>query len=284
MAPQMNVDLDITVGIIVSVGFCVFAVNGCMVASFVFVRQIRKATDALIMSLACADTVMGFALFINTMYSFFFPQHVELSVTVAFFCVMQLATFSSQISIMLIALDYLVSIFLPLRYTLIASSRVKLCAICIAWLCALRLAIKVYITSNAFNFKGLFTGFAAYVIVCVQLIAIYGRIGFTAFAQRRKIQATDSGEVPSRAMQTLGKILGSFLLFWFPHSIATSYFLYLYMNDDPRQTSHVLGLCLAYTHIFGYLNSVANAFIYAWATSAYKELLRKIFKTRNLWR
>ncbi|ELU00166.1 hypothetical protein CAPTEDRAFT_58666, partial [Capitella teleta] len=105
----------------------------------------------LIMSLASADTVMGLALFINTTYSFLFPQQIKATVTMAFFCTMQLATFSSHFSLVLIALDRLVSIFLPLRYKLIVTSRVKYCAICIAWLCALGLAIQIFLSSNSFD-------------------------------------------------------------------------------------------------------------------------------------
>uniref|UniRef100_X2B6G5 G-protein coupled receptors family 1 profile domain-containing protein n=1 Tax=Capitella teleta TaxID=283909 RepID=X2B6G5_CAPTE len=64
------------------------------------------------------------------------------------FCVIQFSTFSSQFSLVLIALDRLVSIFLPLRYTLIVTSRVKNSVICLAWMCAFGLVIQIFITYN----------------------------------------------------------------------------------------------------------------------------------------
>ncbi|ELU00164.1 hypothetical protein CAPTEDRAFT_191474 [Capitella teleta] len=127
------------------------------------------------------------------------------------------------------------------------------------------------------TFQGLFTGYGVYIIVCAHLIAIYGRIGFTAFAQRRKIQATDHREPPSKAMRTLGKILGSFLIFWFPYFLCFGYYLHLYLHNDPDQYSPLLRLWVSYTIIIGYFNSLSNVFIYTLGTPAYKEWFRKKF-------
>ncbi|ELU16099.1 hypothetical protein CAPTEDRAFT_140485 [Capitella teleta] len=183
------------------------------------------------------------------------------------------AILCSHFHILAVSMDRYVAIFCPLRYEGIMTSRVS--GISIVWMAAglfwllvgLRGNIKLEETNYAVSMLIIFLFYA----ILVTVLILYVRIAVIAYRQNRKIndQATTPGNRISRATRTLASILGCYYFFWLPYFSVSSYIILFNYNE--YHASEVLVATAAGLLLFASFNSIANVFVYAFGTKAYRE-------------
>ncbi|ELU11873.1 hypothetical protein CAPTEDRAFT_133781 [Capitella teleta] len=195
------------------------------------------------------------------------------SVLIPVACIHTATLLCSHFHILAVSLDRYIAIFFPLRYKGIMTSNVMTFSIVVVWMVATLFWLFVGLFGDIQHYEtnralAMFVLFLFYAILVLVLI-LYGRIAVIAYRQNRKIndKATTSPNGISRATRTLASIIGCYYIFWLPYFAFCGCLTFNIGIENKEGIRAMIDGSL----LFAYLNSIANVFVYAFGTKAYKE-------------
>ncbi|XP_061406130.1 trace amine-associated receptor 5-like [Lethenteron reissneri] len=269
-------------------------------------RQLRTRANALALSLAVSDLLIGLLIMpvrmLGTVYQCWFLD--EVLCHVAYFVDYTLTT-SSIFHVGAIAYDRHVAICDPLRYPARVTNRTLGLMLVLCWLGAALFTAPTLISlvptwsrgviervgcpddcsffvSVGFHF---FFGETTYLVSLVTVIGVYAKIYVVARRQARQIQAnTTTSNSNSKsawsnmkrehnAAKTLGAIIGVFMFAWLPFVVV--------VTTTPGVTSVAVAVALEVTMWMGYASSAVNPFLYALLNRHFRAAFRDVLCLRG---
>ncbi|KAM4529204.1 trace amine-associated receptor 1-like [Fundulus diaphanus] len=264
--------------------------NLLVIISIIYFRQLHTPTNALILSLAVADLLVGALVFPLTMVfsisSCMYQENLFCKVRSSFDITLSTC---SILNLCCISVDRYYAVCQPLAYRSKINTSVVLVMICMSWGVSVLVAIGFIVAElnqqkcqeNCFSDvvleKILAPIFSFYLPVIIMLY-IYLRIYLVAQRQVRSIQnAAKSGESVSnmerKATKTLAIVMGVFLMCWLPFFLCFSFQLLGGVAVPVYETLNWLTLSNSM------LNPFIYAFFYCWFRSAFRIIISgKIFQ------
>nr|XP_032814066.1 trace amine-associated receptor 13c-like [Petromyzon marinus] len=281
--------------------------NLLIVGAVASTRQLRTRANALALSLAVSDLLIGLLIMpvrmLGTVYQCWFLD--EVLCHVAYFVDYTLTT-TSIFHVGAIAYDRHVAICDPLRYPARVTNRTLGLMLALCWLGAALFTAPTLISlvptwsrgiiervgcpddcsffvSVGFHF---FFGETTYLVSLVTVVGVYAKIYVVARRQARQIQANanTAGDGNNRsalsnmkrehnAAKTLGAIIGVFMFAWLP--------FVLVVTTTPGVASVAVGVSLEVTMWMGYTSSAVNPFLYALLNRHFRAAFRDVLCLRG---
>ncbi|XP_026197575.1 trace amine-associated receptor 1-like [Anabas testudineus] len=287
------VSLYIFLGLISVTAICG---NLLIIISIIYFKQLHTPTNALILSLAVADLLVGILVFPFTMAfsvsSCLYYEHLFCKIRSSFD--VTLST-SSILHLCSISIDRYYAVCHPLTYRTKINHSVVLLMILVSWSTSAVVAIgllmaglnqdackeKCFIDVLLATTMGIILSFYLPLII---MLCIYLKIFLVAQRHARSIhnttcQSTKSGATVSKmerkATKTLAIVMGVFLICWTPCFVCTTFTSVGNYEVSVSLTETLIWLALS--------NSMLNPFIYAffykWFRSAFRIIISgKIFQ------
>lgn len=263
--------------------------NFFIIISIIYFKQLHTPTNALILSLAVADLLVGLLVFpFNTRFTVSFCLDRRL-----LFCKLRntfdvtLST-ASILNLCCISIDRYYAVCQPLTYTAKMNFHVVGTMIVMTWSVSLLVAVGLLISELNYekcakpcgidillaNILGSIFSFYVPVII---MLCIYLKIFLVAQRQARSIQnkscqmrtlVSTVGKLERKATKTLATVLGVFLLCWTPFFLCVSFQLLINISV-PAAAYETLNW-------FALSNSMLNPFIYAFFYSWFRAAFRII--------
>lgn len=209
---------------------CVFimAGNSIILIAVFQSRALQRSVNYIILSLALVDFIVGFTMAMD--HSFILMEtegHLptwQQKLKASFLYFAEFSITNSLVHLMVIAGDRFISVFNPLKYAAIMTPKVIKLTIVTAWIISFIVAAGYEIGSALrFSRTKLYIQVVLYFGTVFLLCILYGRIGYSAFQQRRKIAVTAGSHAEeANSMKTtlmLSFVIGAFTLLWAPQVI-----------------------------------------------------------------
>lgn len=258
-------------------------------------RKLRTVTNYFLVSLAVADICVGtIAIPCAILTDVGLPRY-NFYLCLLMLSVLIMFTQSSIFSLLAVAVERYVAIFMPLRYRVLMTPRNALMVILSTWLLACLIGLvplmgwhkKPPDSSYCFfvlvvdmTYMVYFNFFACVLAPLVIMFLIYAQIFLTVKQQMRRIATEKGGERQSRTAATMRREM----------KMATSLFLVLFLFTVCWIPLHVINcfllLCpkcpvplelLLTTIILSHANSAVNPFLYAYTMTAFRDAFKAIF-------
>ncbi|XP_047430028.1 trace amine-associated receptor 1-like [Mugil cephalus] len=258
--------------------------NLLVITSIIYFKQLHTSTNALILSLAVADLLVGAVVFplsmVFSMSLCLFKEEVLCKVRASFDITLSTC---SILNLCCISIDRYYAVCQPLTYRAKMSGRIVVTMILVSWGVPAAIATSSVIRgSNQGTCKeqcfsdavGKTMGVVfTFYLPLILLLCIYLKIFLVAQRQARSIQnTTKSGATVSKmerkATKTLAIVMGVFLTCWLPFFLCVSV-VSLSNASEPGPLQEILNwLALS--------NSMVNPFIYAFFYSWFRSAFRMI--------
>ncbi|KAM9435493.1 adenosine receptor A1-like [Clarias gariepinus] len=261
-----------------------------------FNHKLHTVTNYFLVSLAVADVCVGaLAIPCAIMTDLGIPRH-NLYLCLLMLSVLIMLTQSSIFSLLAVAVERYVAIFMPFRYHSTMTPRNALLVILLTWVLAFLIGLvplmgwhKTQSPSSDFCFfvnvvdmtyMVYFNFFACVLTPLVVMFLIYAQIFLTVKRQMRRIAADRGGQASVEGAANIKKEMKT----------ATSLFLVLFLFTVCWIPLHIINcfllLCpsctvplplLLTTIILSHANSAVNPFLYAYKMRSFREAFKGIF-------
>ncbi|XP_037306007.2 adenosine receptor A2a-like [Pungitius pungitius] len=257
-------------------------------------RRLRTVTNYFLVSLAAADVCVGaVAIPCAVLTDIGLPRH-NLYLCLLMLSVLIMFTQSSIFSLLAVAVERYVAIFMPLRYGAVMTPRNAALVILATWLLAFLIGLVplmgwhktpagagscFFVAVVDMTYMVYFNFFACVLTPLVIMFLIYAKIFVAVKRQVRRI-ASERGEGRARAAAGLRREVKT----------AASLFLVLFLFAGCWIPLHVINcfllLCphcpvplelLLTAILLSHANSAVNPFLYAYTMAAYRDAFRAIF-------
>lgn len=254
-------------------------------------RKLRTVTNYFLVSLAVADIcVGGIAIPCAILTDAGLPRHsfypclLMLSLLIMF-------TQSSIFSLLAVAVERYVAIFMPFRYQVLMTSCNALMVILTTWLLAFLIGLVplmgwhktppdsgycFFVSVVDMTYMVYFNFFACVLAPLVIMFVIYARIFVEVKRQMRRILSEQSGRAEGRMHReiktatTLFLVLFLFTVCWIPLHIINCFLLLCAHCAVPLEL-------LLTAIILSHANSAVNPFLYAFTMAPFKETFKRMF-------
>lgn len=270
--------------------------NLLVCAAVGFNHKLHTVTNYFLVSLAVADVCVGaLAIPCAIMTDLGIPRH-DLYLCLLMLSVLIMLTQSSIFSLLAVAVERYVAIFMPFRYHSTMTPRNALLVILITWVLAFLIGLVplmgwhksppadgfcFFVNVVDMAYMVYFNFFACVLTPLVVMFLIYAQIFLTVKQQMRRIAADrGGGQVNSEGATNIKKEL----------KMATSLFLVLFLFTICWIPLHIINcfllLCpqcyvplplLLTAIILSHANSAVNPFLYAYKMKSFREAFKGIF-------
>ncbi|XP_040016451.2 adenosine A2c receptor [Gasterosteus aculeatus] len=290
-APSLNVAY---VAAEVAIALLSVAGNLLVCAAVGLDRRLRTVTNYFLVSLAAADVCVGaVAIPCAVLTDVGLPRH-DFYLCLLMLSVLIMFTQSSIFSLLAVAVERYVAIFMPFRYAAVMAPRNAALVILATWLLAFLIGLVplmgwhktpaghascFFVAAVDMTYMVHFNFFACVLTPLVIMFLIYAKIFVAVKRQVRRI-ASERGEGPARAaagmrreMKTAASLFLVLFLFaacWIPLHVINCFLLLCPRCPVP------LELLLA-AILLSHANSAVNPFLYAYTMTAFRDAFRAIF-------
>lgn len=269
--------------------------NLLVCAAVGFNRKLHTVTNYFLVSLAVADVCVGaLAIPCAIMTDLGIPRN-NLYLCVLMLSVLIMLTQSSIFSLLAVAVERYVAIFMPFRYHSTMTPRNALLIILVTWVLAFLIGLVPLMgwrktptnDSNCYfvnvvdmTYMVYFNFFACVLAPLIVMFLIYAQIFLTVKRQMRRIAADRGGQANSEGATNIKKEMKT----------ATSLFLVLFLFTVCWIPLHIINcfllLCpqcyvplplLLTAIILSHANSAVNPFLYAYKMKSFREAFKGIF-------
>ncbi|KAK3516261.1 hypothetical protein QTP70_007244 [Hemibagrus guttatus] len=269
--------------------------NLLVCAAVGFNRKLHTVTNYFLVSLAMADVCVGaLAIPCAIMTDLGIPRH-NLYLCLLMLSVLIMLTQSSIFSLLAVAVERYVAIFMPFRYHSTMTPRNALLVILITWVLAFLIGLVplmgwhktppadgfcFFVNVVDMSYMVYFNFFACVLTPLVIMFLIYAQIFLTVKQQMRRIAADRGGQANSEGATNIKKEMKT----------ATSLFLVLFLFTICWIPLHIINcfllLCpscyvplplLLTAIILSHANSAVNPFLYAYKMKSFREAFKGIF-------
>ncbi|XP_040925583.2 adenosine receptor A1-like [Betta splendens] len=260
-------------------------------------RKLRTVTNYFLVSLAVADICVGtIAIPCAILTDVGLPRH-NLYLCLLLLSVLIMLTQSSIFSLLAVAVERYVAIFMPFRYQILMTSRNAVLVILATWLLAFLIGLVplmgwhkappesgycffVYVVDMTYMVY--FNFFACVLTPLVIMFLIYAQIFVMVKRQARRIACERSGrgERQARAAASIRRemktatslflVLFLFTICWIPLHIINCFLLLCPSCSVPLEL-------LLTAIILSHANSAVNPFLYAYTMTTYRDTFKAIF-------
>lgn len=275
-------------------GFLSTVGNSLVCAAVGLNRKLRTVTNYFLVSLAVADICVGvIAIPCSILTDVGLPRH-NLYLCLLMLSAIIMFTQSSIYSLLAVAVERYIAIFMPFRYQVLMTPRNAVFIILLAWLLASLIGLVplmgwhktppesgecffVFVVEMTYMVYFLF--FVCVLTPLVIMFLIYAQIFIAVKRQLRRIASDQSSRAEGHAasmrreMKTatsLFLVLFLFTICWIPLSVINCFLLLCPHCPVPFE------LLLA-TIILSHANSAVNPFLYAYTMTAYRDTFKAIF-------
>ncbi|XP_041814323.1 adenosine receptor A2b-like [Chelmon rostratus] len=272
------------------------AVGNLLVCAAVgFNRKLRTVTNYFLVSLAVADICVGaIAIPCAILTDIGLPRH-NLNLCLLMLSVLIMFTQSSIFSLLAVAVERYVAIFMPFRYWVLMTSRNAVLVILTTWLLAFLIGLVplmgwhktppdsgycFFVLVVDMTYMVYFNFFACVLTPLVIMFLIYAQIFVAVKQQVRRIASEHRGEGQMRAAASMRRevktatslflVLFLFTVCWIPLHIINC--LLLLCPDCPVPLELLLTAI-----ILSHANSAVNPFLYAYTMTAFRDTFKAIF-------
>ncbi|MCI4389696.1 hypothetical protein PGIGA_G00101470 [Pangasianodon gigas] len=269
--------------------------NLLVCAAVGFNRKLHTVTNYFLVSLAVADVCVGaLAIPCAIMTDLGIPRH-NLYLCLLMLSVLIMLTQSSIFSLLAVAVERYVAIFMPFRYHSTMTPRNALLVILITWVLAFLIGLVplmgwhktppgdgfcFFVSVVEMTYMVYFNFFACVLTPLIVMFLIYAQIFLTVKQQMRRIAADRGGQANSEGATNIKKEMKT----------ATSLFLVLFLFTVCWIPLHIINcfllLCpecyvplplLLTAIILSHANSAVNPFLYAYKMKSFREAFKGIF-------
>ncbi|KAM6992333.1 adenosine A2c receptor [Tautogolabrus adspersus] len=256
-------------------------------------RKLRTVTNYFLVSLAVADICVGtIAIPCAILTDVGLPRH-NLYLCLLMLSVLIMFTQSSIFSLLAVAVERYVAIFMPFRYRALMTRRNAVLVILFTWLLAFLIGLVplmgwhktppdsgycFFVLVVDMTYMVYFNFFACVLTPLVIMFLIYAQIFVTVKRQVRRIASEQSGRAEGQArirreMKTatsLFLVLFLFTVCWIPLHVINCFLLLCPSCPVPFEL-------LLYAIILSHANSAVNPFLYAYTMTAFRDTFKAIF-------
>ncbi|XP_060720756.1 adenosine receptor A2b-like [Tachysurus vachellii] len=258
-------------------------------------RKLHTVTNYFLVSLAVADVCVGaLAIPCAIMTGLGIPRH-NLYLCLLMLSVLIMLTQSSIFSLLAVAVERYVAIFMPFRYHSTMTPRNALLIILITWVLAFLIGLVplmgwhktppgdgfcFFVNVVEMTYMVYFNFFACVLTPLVVMFLIYAQIFLTVKQQIRRIAADRGGQANSEGATNIKKemktatslflVLFLFTVCWIPLHIINCFLLLC-------PTCYVPLPLLLTAIILSHANSAVNPFLYAYKMKSFREAFKGIF-------
>ncbi|XP_040920095.1 adenosine receptor A1-like [Toxotes jaculatrix] len=260
-------------------------------------RKLRTVTNYFLVSLAVADICVGtIAIPCAILTGVGLPRH-SLYLCLLMLSVLIMFTQSSIFSLLAVAVERYVAIFMPFRYQVLMTSRNAVLVILATWLLAFLIGLVplmgwhktppdsgycFFVLVVDMTYMVYFNFFACVLTPLVIMFLIYARIFVMVKQQVRRIASEQGGrgEKQARAAASMRRemktatslflVLFLFTICWIPLHIINCFLLLCPNCPVPLEL-------LLTAIILSHANSAVNPFLYAYTMTAFRDTFKAIF-------
>ncbi|XP_051264259.1 adenosine receptor A1-like [Dicentrarchus labrax] len=260
-------------------------------------RKLRTVTNYFLVSLAVADICVGtIAIPCAILTDIGLPRH-NLYLCLLMLSVLIMFTQSSIFSLLAVAVERYVAIFMPFRYQVLMTPRNAVLVILTTWLLAFLIGLVplmgwhktppdtgycFFVLVVDMTYMVYFNFFACVLAPLVIMFLIYAQIFVTVKRQVRRITSEQGGRAEGqmkaaasmrREMKTatsLFLVLFLFTICWIPLHIINCFLLLCPICPVPLEL-------LLTAIILSHANSAVNPFLYAYTMTAFRDTFKAIF-------
>ncbi|XP_018549995.2 adenosine receptor A2b-like, partial [Lates calcarifer] len=260
-------------------------------------RKLRTVTNYFLVSLAIADICVGaIAIPCAILTDVGLPRH-NLYLCLLMLSVLIMFTQSSIFSLLAVAVERYVAIFMPFRYQVLMTSRNAVLVILATWLLAFLIGLVplmgwhktppdsgycFFVLVVDMTYMVYFNFFACVLTPLVIMFLIYAQIFIMVKRQVKRIACEQScrGERQARATATMRRemktatslflVLFLFTICWIPLHIINCFLLLCPHCPVPLEL-------LLTAIILSHANSAVNPFLYAYTMTAFRDTFKAIF-------
>lgn len=260
-------------------------------------RKLRTVTNYFLVSLAVADICVGtVAIPCAILTDVGLPRH-RFYLCLLMLSVLIMFTQSSIFSLLAVAVERYVAIFMPFRYQVLMTPRNATLVIVATWLLAFLIGLVplmgwhkkqpdsghcFFVLVVDMTYMVYFNFFACVLTPLVIMFLIYARIFIMVKQQVRRIAAEQSGHGDAQARAaasirremktatTLFLVLFLFTVCWIPLHVINCFLLLCPRCSVPFEL-------LLTAIILSHANSAVNPFLYAYTMTAFRDTFRAIF-------
>ncbi|XP_070844123.1 adenosine A2c receptor [Chaetodon trifascialis] len=269
--------------------------NLLVCAAVGFNCKLRTVTNYFLVSLAVADICVGMiAIPCAILTDIGLPRH-NLYLCLLMLSVLIMFTQSSIFSLLAVAVERYVAIFMPFRYQVLMTSRNAALVILTTWLLAFLIGLVplmgwhktppdsgycFFVLVVDMTYMVYFNFFACVLTPLVIMFLIYAQIFVTVKQQVRRIASEQRGERQMRAAASMRRemktatslflVLFLFTVCWIPLHIINCFLLLC--PDCPVPLELLLTAI-----ILSHANSAVNPFLYAYTMTAFRDTFKAIF-------
>ncbi|XP_033180964.1 adenosine A2c receptor [Mastacembelus armatus] len=271
--------------------------NVLVCAAVALNRKLRSVTNYFLVSLAVADICVGaIAIPCAILTDIGLPRH-NLYLCLLMLSVLIMFTQSSIFSLLAVAVERYVAIFMPFRYQILMTSQNAVLVILATWLLAFLIGLVplmgwhktppesgycFFVLVVDMTYMVYFNFFACVLMPLVIMFLIYARIFVMVKRQLRRIAAEQSsrGEGQARAAASMRReiktatslflVLFLFTICWIPLHIINCFLLLCPHCPVPLEL-------LLTAIILSHANSAVNPFLYAYTMTAFRDTFKAIF-------
>ncbi|XP_075209508.1 adenosine receptor A2a [Parambassis ranga] len=257
-------------------------------------RKLRTVTNYFLVSLAVADICVGsIAIPCAILTDIGLPRH-NLYLCLLMLSVLIMFTQSSIFSLLAVAVERYVAIFMPFRYQALMTSRNAVLVILATWLLAFLIGLVplmgwhktppdsgycFFVLVVDMTYMVYFNFFACVLTPLVIMFLIYAQIFLTVKRQVRRIASEQRGERQARAAASMRRemktatslflVLFLFTVCWIPLHIINCFLLLCPHCPVPLEL-------LLTAIILSHANSAVNPFLYAYTMTAFRDTFKAI--------
>ncbi|XP_074540852.1 adenosine A2c receptor [Halichoeres trimaculatus] len=256
-------------------------------------RKLRTVTNYFLVSLAVADICVGaIAIPCAILTDVGLPRH-SFYLCLLMLSVLIMFTQSSIFSLLAVAVERYIAIFMPLRYQVLMTPRNAVLVILATWLLAFLIGLVplmgwhktqpdsgfcFFVLVVDMTFMVYFNFFACVLTPLVIMFLIYAQIFATVKRQARRIASEQSGRSEGhtrirREMKiatSLFLVLFLFTVCWIPLHVINCFLLLCPRCPVPFEL-------LLTAIILSHANSAVNPFLYAYTMTAFRDTFKAIF-------
>ncbi|KAM4633228.1 adenosine A2c receptor [Polymixia lowei] len=257
-------------------------------------RKLHTVTNYFLVSLAVADICVGVLAIPCAILTDVGMPHHNLYLCLLMLSVLIMLTQTSIFSLLAVAVERYVAIFLPLRYQTLMTPRNAVLVILVTWLLAFLIGLVplmgwhktppdsgycFFVLVVDMTYMVYFNFFACVLTPLVAMFLIYAQIFVTVKRQVRRIAAErgGGGEAAAASMRremktaaSLFLVLFLFTVCWIPLHIINCFLLLCPRCPVPLEL-------LLTAIILSHANSAVNPFLYAYKMRAFRDTFKAIF-------
>uniref|UniRef100_UPI0037E8639C adenosine A2c receptor n=1 Tax=Semicossyphus pulcher TaxID=241346 RepID=UPI0037E8639C len=256
-------------------------------------RKLRTVTNYFLVSLAVADICVGaIAIPCAILTDVGLPRH-NLYLCLLMLSVLIMFTQSSIFSLLAVAVERYIAIFMPFRYRVLMTPRNAVLVILAMWLLAVLIGLVplmgwhktppdtgycFFVLVVDMTYMVYFNFFACVLTPLVIMFLIYAQIFITVKQQVRRIASEQSGRAEGQTRMrremktatTLFLVLFLFTVCWIPLHVINCFLLLCPHCPVPFEL-------LLTAIILSHANSAVNPFLYAYTMTAFRDTFKAIF-------